>query len=128
MLIETKLHPPAARKEWVERPELIKYLDDAAVRTPSGDAGAAAGLPGIEPHVEHVPRNAIKRSRGGGASQRLTARVAITTRSLAPGRSGPFAGPGLFLAAGAALYRGVGGRGGCWCLRPPTTHWRCSQL
>jgi LuxR family maltose regulon positive regulatory protein len=32
MLIETKLHPPAARKEWVERPELIKYLDDAAVK------------------------------------------------------------------------------------------------
>ena len=32
MLIETKLHPPAARKEWVERPELVKYLDDAAVK------------------------------------------------------------------------------------------------
>jgi LuxR family maltose regulon positive regulatory protein len=32
MLIETKLHPPAARKEWVERPELVKDLDDAAVK------------------------------------------------------------------------------------------------
>jgi len=32
MLIETKLHPPAARKEWVERPELVKYLDDAKVK------------------------------------------------------------------------------------------------
>jgi LuxR family transcriptional regulator, maltose regulon positive regulatory protein len=32
MLIETKLHPPAARKEWVERPELVKYLDDAAAK------------------------------------------------------------------------------------------------
>ena len=32
VLIETKLHPPAARKEWVERPELIKYLADAAVK------------------------------------------------------------------------------------------------
>ena len=70
MLIETKLHPPAARKEWVERPELIKYLDDAAVRTPSGDAGAAAGLPGIEPHVEHVPRNAIS---GAGAAGPVSA-------------------------------------------------------
>jgi LuxR family transcriptional regulator, maltose regulon positive regulatory protein len=26
VLIETKLHPPVARKEWVERPELITYL------------------------------------------------------------------------------------------------------
>jgi LuxR family transcriptional regulator, maltose regulon positive regulatory protein len=32
LLIETKLHPPAARNEWVERPELIKYLADAAVK------------------------------------------------------------------------------------------------
>ena len=32
MLIETKLHPPAVRKEWVERPELIKYLADAEVK------------------------------------------------------------------------------------------------
>jgi LuxR family transcriptional regulator, maltose regulon positive regulatory protein len=32
VLIETKLHPPAARKEWVERPELIKYLADAKVK------------------------------------------------------------------------------------------------
>jgi LuxR family transcriptional regulator, maltose regulon positive regulatory protein len=32
VLIETKLHPPAARKEWVERPELIRYLADAAVK------------------------------------------------------------------------------------------------
>jgi LuxR family transcriptional regulator, maltose regulon positive regulatory protein len=32
MLIETKLHPPAARKEWVERPELIRQLADAAVK------------------------------------------------------------------------------------------------
>ncbi len=32
MLIETKLHPPADRKEWVERPELMKYLADAAVK------------------------------------------------------------------------------------------------
>jgi LuxR family maltose regulon positive regulatory protein len=32
MLIETKLHPPADRKEWVERPELIRYLADAAVK------------------------------------------------------------------------------------------------
>ena len=32
MLIETKLHPPVARKEWVERPELIKYLVNAQVK------------------------------------------------------------------------------------------------
>jgi LuxR family transcriptional regulator, maltose regulon positive regulatory protein len=32
VLIETKLHPPAVRKEWVERPELIKYLADAEVK------------------------------------------------------------------------------------------------
>lgn len=32
MLIETKLHPPAARKEWVERPELISYLAGSAVK------------------------------------------------------------------------------------------------
>lgn len=32
VLIETKLHPPAARKEWVERPELVKYLADAEVK------------------------------------------------------------------------------------------------
>ena len=32
VLIETKLHPPAVRKEWVERPELIKYLAGAEVK------------------------------------------------------------------------------------------------
>ncbi len=32
MLIETKLHPPAVREEWVERSELIKYLADAEVK------------------------------------------------------------------------------------------------
>jgi LuxR family transcriptional regulator, maltose regulon positive regulatory protein len=32
VLIETKLHPPVARKEWVERPELVKYLADAEVK------------------------------------------------------------------------------------------------
>ena len=32
MLIETKLHPPAVRKDWVERPELIRYLADAEVK------------------------------------------------------------------------------------------------
>jgi LuxR family transcriptional regulator, maltose regulon positive regulatory protein len=32
VLIETKLHPPAVRKEWVERPELIKHLADADVK------------------------------------------------------------------------------------------------
>ena len=32
VLIETKLHPPIARKEWVERPELVKYLADAEVK------------------------------------------------------------------------------------------------
>jgi LuxR family transcriptional regulator, maltose regulon positive regulatory protein len=32
VLIETKLHPPAVRKEWVERPELIRYLADAEAK------------------------------------------------------------------------------------------------
>jgi LuxR family maltose regulon positive regulatory protein len=32
VLIETKLHPPAVRKEWVERPELIERLADAEVK------------------------------------------------------------------------------------------------
>jgi LuxR family transcriptional regulator, maltose regulon positive regulatory protein len=32
VLIETKLHPPAVRKEWVERPELIKHLAGAEVK------------------------------------------------------------------------------------------------
>jgi LuxR family transcriptional regulator, maltose regulon positive regulatory protein len=32
VLIETKLHPPAVRKEWVERPELVKHLADAEVK------------------------------------------------------------------------------------------------
>jgi LuxR family transcriptional regulator, maltose regulon positive regulatory protein len=32
VLIETKLHPPAARKEWVERPELIRHLAGVAVK------------------------------------------------------------------------------------------------
>jgi LuxR family transcriptional regulator, maltose regulon positive regulatory protein len=32
VLIETKLHPPVARKEWVERPELIRHLADAEVK------------------------------------------------------------------------------------------------
>jgi len=32
VLIETKLHPPAVRKDWVERPELIRYLTDAEVK------------------------------------------------------------------------------------------------
>jgi LuxR family transcriptional regulator, maltose regulon positive regulatory protein len=32
VLIETKLHPPAVRKEWVERPELVRYLAEAEVK------------------------------------------------------------------------------------------------
>ena len=32
VLIETKLQPPAVRKDWVERPELIRYLADAEVK------------------------------------------------------------------------------------------------
>jgi LuxR family transcriptional regulator, maltose regulon positive regulatory protein len=32
VLIETKLHPPAVRKEWVERPELIEHLAGAEVK------------------------------------------------------------------------------------------------
>jgi LuxR family transcriptional regulator, maltose regulon positive regulatory protein len=32
VLIETKLHPPAVRKDWVERPELIASLADAEVK------------------------------------------------------------------------------------------------
>ena len=32
VLIETKLHPPVARKEWVERPELVRYLADAEAK------------------------------------------------------------------------------------------------
>jgi LuxR family transcriptional regulator, maltose regulon positive regulatory protein len=32
VLIETKLHAPAVRKDWVERPELIRYLADAEVK------------------------------------------------------------------------------------------------
>ena len=32
VLIETKLHPPVARKEWVRRPELIKYLAGTKVK------------------------------------------------------------------------------------------------
>ena len=32
MLIETTLYPPVARKEWVERPDLIKRLADAEVK------------------------------------------------------------------------------------------------
>ena len=32
MLIETKLHAPVARKEWVERQELIDYLADTKAK------------------------------------------------------------------------------------------------
>ena len=32
VLIETKLHAPVARKEWVERPELIRHLADSEVK------------------------------------------------------------------------------------------------
>jgi LuxR family transcriptional regulator, maltose regulon positive regulatory protein len=32
VLIETMLRPPVARQEWVERPELVKYLADAEVK------------------------------------------------------------------------------------------------
>jgi LuxR family transcriptional regulator, maltose regulon positive regulatory protein len=32
VLIETKLHPPVARKDWVERPELVASLADAEVK------------------------------------------------------------------------------------------------
>jgi LuxR family transcriptional regulator, maltose regulon positive regulatory protein len=32
VVIETKLHPPAVRKEWVERPEVIERLADAEVK------------------------------------------------------------------------------------------------
>lgn len=43
MLIETKLHAPVARKEWVERPELIRYLASAAARLILIDAPAGFG-------------------------------------------------------------------------------------
>jgi ATP/maltotriose-dependent transcriptional regulator MalT len=43
VLIETKLHAPVARKEWVERQELIQYLADARVRLTLIDAPAGFG-------------------------------------------------------------------------------------
>lgn len=43
MFIETKLHAPAVRKEWVERPALIRYLADAAARVVLVDAPAGFG-------------------------------------------------------------------------------------
>jgi LuxR family transcriptional regulator, maltose regulon positive regulatory protein len=43
MLIETKLHPPPARKEWVDRPGLVRYLDDAEARLILVDAPPGFG-------------------------------------------------------------------------------------
>ena len=43
MLIETKLHAPVARKEWVERQELIDYLAATAARLILVDAPAGFG-------------------------------------------------------------------------------------
>jgi LuxR family maltose regulon positive regulatory protein len=43
VLIETKLHAPVARKEWVERQELIQYLADARARLTLVDAPAGFG-------------------------------------------------------------------------------------
>jgi LuxR family maltose regulon positive regulatory protein len=41
--METKLHPPGFRKEWVERPELISYLASAAARLVLIAAPAGSG-------------------------------------------------------------------------------------
>lgn len=41
--IETKLHAPDARAEWVERPRLIEYLTDATARLVLVDAPAGFG-------------------------------------------------------------------------------------
>ena len=43
MLIETKLHAPVARKEWVERRELIDYLASTTARLVLVDAPAGFG-------------------------------------------------------------------------------------
>ncbi len=43
VLIETKLHPPAARKEWVERRELIGHLNGTAAKLVLVDAPAGFG-------------------------------------------------------------------------------------
>jgi LuxR family maltose regulon positive regulatory protein len=43
MLIETKLHAPVARKEWVERQELIDYLADTTAKLILIDAPAGFG-------------------------------------------------------------------------------------
>ena len=43
MLIETKLHAPAARKEWVERQELIGYLASTKAKLVLVDAPAGFG-------------------------------------------------------------------------------------
>lgn len=43
MFIETKLHAPTARKEWVERPALIRYLADATAKVILVDAPAGFG-------------------------------------------------------------------------------------
>ena len=43
VLIETKLHPPAARREWVERRELIGQLAGSAARLVLVDAPAGFG-------------------------------------------------------------------------------------
>src|SRR6266567_8077544 len=41
--IETKLHAPSSRKEWVERPDLIHYLAGAAAKLVLVDAPAGFG-------------------------------------------------------------------------------------
>ena len=43
MLIETKLHAPVARKEWVERQELIDYLAGTRAKLILIDAPAGFG-------------------------------------------------------------------------------------
>jgi LuxR family transcriptional regulator, maltose regulon positive regulatory protein len=76
VLIETKLHPPVARKEWVERPELIKYLAGTEakltlVAAPPGFGKTTLVAQWRSSPVNHKPFAWISLDRGDNDSGRL---------------------------------------------------------
>jgi LuxR family transcriptional regulator, maltose regulon positive regulatory protein len=98
VLIETKLHAPAPRKEWVERLELARYLDRSAAKLVLVSAPAGFGKTTL-----------VAQWRAGSIGARPFAWVSLDRGDGDPGR--------LWWHVVSALQRGVPGFGGEEILR-----------
>ena len=89
MLIETKLHAPAVRKEWVERHELIQYLAGARARLTLVDAPAGFGKTTLVAQwrfspVDGRPFSWVSLDRGDDDPSRLWWHVVCALRLACP--------------------------------------------